>query len=200
MDAGGRRRGDCGVRSGPLRQPRGGPRLGVPGGDVRAERRDAHGAGPDRARRGPGGRRLHGPRAASSRARGPVAGASVAGPRGHHVGAFRGRGAAAQRRAYRSEHPRTGGARVLHHRRRGGSPGGVPLCRAYDDRGPRGSGRRSSGRGLYGEGGRLAAHEGPEEPGADERAGPYLHVLAQGRTSCAAPGASRRTPTRTGRV
>ena len=35
MDAGGRRRGDCGVRSGPLRQPRGGPRLGVPGGDVR---------------------------------------------------------------------------------------------------------------------------------------------------------------------
>ena len=32
MDAGGRRRGDCGVRSGPLRQPRGGPRLGVPGG------------------------------------------------------------------------------------------------------------------------------------------------------------------------
>ena len=48
-------------------------------------------------------------------------------------------------------------------------PGGVPLCRAYDDRGPRGSGRRSSGRGLYGEGGRLAAHEGPEEPGADER-------------------------------
>ena len=95
-ESGGRRRGDGGARAGPLRQPRGGPRLGVPGGDVRAERRDAHGAGPDRARRGSRGRHLHGPRAASSRARGPVAGASVAGPRGHHVREFRGRGAAVQ--------------------------------------------------------------------------------------------------------
>ena len=84
--------------------------------------------------------------------------------RGHHAqGVPRTWAAGAATCLSRSEHPQAGGAPVV------ASPSAarvarvVYLCRAYDDRGPRGSGRRSSGRGLYGEGGRLAAHEGPEE-------------------------------------